>query len=145
MQPFMAVIHGEPIPQGSKTIAKAGNKVWLRDANPKLAAWRKSVSEQVLAERIRMNHEPFKQHQAVSVTILFHLAKPKSVTREWPTVKPDLDKLIRAVFDGCTDANLWYDDSQVVTVNASMVYCAPGDTPNVMMNVFAKKSLLPLN
>ena len=33
--------------------------------------------------------------------------------------RPDLDKLVRATLDGLGSANIWTDDSQVVSMNVS--------------------------
>lgn len=132
---LMFIVEGEAIPQGSKTIAKAGNKVWLRDANPKLKAWRNSLAEQVGQQLEDYDHRVFKQHEPVRAVILIMLPKPKSVSRLKPTVKPDVDKLLRAIFDGLTEANVWYDDSQCVDVKVSKVYCGQFDTPKVFINL----------
>jgi Holliday junction resolvase RusA-like endonuclease len=131
----MFIVEGEAIPQGSKTIAKAGNKVWLRDANPRLKAWRESLTEQVRDQMADYELEGFKQHTPVRAVIVIYLPKPKSVARQKPTVKPDVDKLLRAIFDGLTQANVWYDDSQCVDVKVSKLYCGQFDTPKVFINL----------
>jgi Holliday junction resolvase RusA-like endonuclease len=38
---------------------------------------------------------------------------------------PDLDKLCRAVADAITDAGLWADDAQVVSLVAAKRYSSP--------------------
>jgi Holliday junction resolvase RusA-like endonuclease len=48
-----------------------------------------------------------------------------------PIVAPDLDKLIRAICDSLTDAGLYRDDSQVVTITAAKRYCPEGQPPGV--------------
>jgi Holliday junction resolvase RusA-like endonuclease len=130
---LMFVIQGEAIPQGSKTIAQGGGKVWLRDANPKLKAWRATVAEQIAMQL--PDGYGFKQHEPVRAIIVIYLPKPKSVSRVKPTVKPDVDKLLRALFDGLTDANAWSDDSQCVDVKVSKNYCLEGDTPKVFISL----------
>ena len=49
-----------------------------------------------------------------------------------PTVAPDLDKLVRCVCDAITDAGLWRDDAQVVTLHAAKRY---GRIPGVRITV----------
>lgn len=46
----------------------------------------------------------------------FYLVRPKSVplSRVYPSVKPDGDKLERAVFDALTIARVWRDDGRCV-------------------------------
>lgn len=57
----------------------------------------------------------------VSMQLTFRLTAPKSVRREHPTVRPDLDKLVRAVLDALTGL-AYKDDSQVVSIQASKTY-----------------------
>lgn len=60
----------------------------------------------------------------VSLTLTFHLKKPKSYPkrRELPAIKkPDLDKLVRSVKDALTGV-LYLDDSQVIAHIASKRY-----------------------
>lgn len=51
----------------------------------------------------------------------FAFIKPKTVNRNRPSVKPDLDKLIRAVLDALTGI-AYTDDSQVVRILAQKSY-----------------------
>lgn len=99
-------VEGIPIPQGSKTIAKGGGKVWLRDANAaKLKPWRAKVAA---AADIGVTFT-----DAVLVVAVFYLPKPKTVKRLLPSVKPDLDKLMRALGDGMVDGGLLADDALI--------------------------------
>ena len=61
----------------------------------------------------------------VRVSLVFFIERPKSVKREHPSVRPDIDKLARAVLDGLTTAGVYSDDSQVVDLTASKVYGVP--------------------
>lgn len=68
----------------------------------------------------------------VRVTMTFTFVRPKSVKREKPTVRPDLDNIIKSVFDGLNshkDKNTgmvipgaWIDDSQVCRIIAEKRY-----------------------
>ena len=147
--PLLSKVHlytidGEAIPQGSKTVAQGGGKVWLRDSNPKLKAWRESVTDQVKHFMTANQFEPFEKGDAIRAVILFKLPKPKTVARELPTVKPDLDKLIRSIFDSLTAAGVWVDDSQVVQIQAGKIYCKEGDTPNVIINLHKSPKSMPI-
>ena len=51
--------------------------------------------------------------------------RPASVSakkRPMPTVKPDLDNVVKSVFDGLQQAEVFLDDAQVVEISASKVY-----------------------
>ena len=56
--------------------------------------------------------------------------------RPLPHVKPDLDKLIRAMNDSLTDARVWGDDGQVTTISARKIY---GPTPGAQVSVYREK------
>lgn len=124
---FTCFVGGAPIPQGSKKAFVRGGRVSLVEANDKLKPWRKSVTETVGS--VLFQAEPCAH--AVEVELLFVMPRPKSVTRQHMTVKPDLDKLTRAVFDGVTDSGLWVDDSQVIGVLARKSYEYPTASPGV--------------
>ena len=111
-------VPGIPQPQGSKNAYVRGNRAVLVEANKKLPAWRQSVVDKLEAENVSC--EPMTD--AVDVSIVFFMPRPKSVTRKLPTVKPDLDKLIRAILDAGTKAGIYNDDSQVVEIVAYKFY-----------------------
>jgi len=52
----------------------------------------------------------------------------------WPTTKPDLSKLARAIEDALTNI-LYKDDSQVVVHNQAKLYVDRGDHPRVVVYV----------
>lgn len=117
MPPILITILGVPIPQGSKSLFR-GRMV---DANPKLKRWRKTVTLE--ATRAYAGRMPLEGPVCVCAT--FSLPRPATVPpkrRPWPCVKPDVDKLLRALLDGLTDAGIWGDDGQVVRVVACKVY-----------------------
>jgi Holliday junction resolvase RusA-like endonuclease len=51
----------------------------------------------------------------------FYFKKPKSVKRDFPTVKPDLDNVIKLVLD-CANGILYDDDKQVISLEANKYY-----------------------
>lgn len=118
-------VHGTPQPQGSHRAPRAG--VVISD-NPRLRAWRSTIVKACPREFLA---------GPVSVSAVFRMPRPVSVpkSRKHPAVKPDLDKMLRALFDGITDAGLWEDDSRVVSVAASKRYAPPGEWPGVDVRV----------
>lgn len=113
---------GQPIPQGSMKVIR-GNIIHSQGSA--LAAWRSSIA---LAAR---KQNAFPTREAVTMTMDFTVAKPRTVKRDYPTVPPDLDKLVRAVLDALT-AICYVDDSQVVELYAKKTY---GITPGVRIQI----------
>ena len=109
-------IDGEPAPQGSKTGFIKNGRVVMVEASKKVKPWREAVAARTQEQVKDKFTEP------VEIALVFHLLKPKTVTRKWPAVKPDLDKLIRSTFDGLTTGGLYTDDALVITVSASKQY-----------------------
>ena len=89
---IQAFVPGIPQPQGSKNAYVRGNRAVLVEANKKLPAWRQAVTEKL--EAANVSCQPLQG--AVDAQIIFFMPRPKSVTRLLPTVKPDIDKMIRA-------------------------------------------------
>jgi crossover junction endodeoxyribonuclease RusA len=115
-------IPGIPRPQGSKRIvrSKRGKTLLLED-NTKTAPWRDSVRWAALSA---MREKGIRECIAapLHVTVGFCFPRPKKPKHPmWVAVKPDVDKLLRALFDGLTSA-AWVDDNQVVSVKASKTY-----------------------
>lgn len=107
-------VYGQPAPQGSKRHVGGGRMI---EASKKVGPWRAAVEEAVAS----LFFEPFSG--PVRVEMVFFLKRPKTVTRLMPTVPPDLDKLVRGLFDALTIANVWVDDSLAVEMCAEKVYC----------------------
>jgi Holliday junction resolvase RusA-like endonuclease len=100
-----------------------GGRAVLVEANKKLPAWRKAVSEAASKALLKSGLDPFTG--PVKVNLTFYLARPAKP--KWalvPASKPDLDKLIRAVLDGCLP--LWSDDCLVVEIDAKKLWASEG-------------------
>ena len=124
----------DPAPQGSKkyvgtrTTKSGANIPMIVESSPKLPAWRKAVSDAVIAA-MKASGDDSKFEGAVKVEAVFYLTRKPSVKRELPTVPPDLDKVARSLLDGITARSksgeilgVWKDDSQVVRLDISKVY-----------------------
>jgi Holliday junction resolvase RusA-like endonuclease len=109
-------IDGEPAPQGSKNGFIKNGRVVMVESSIKVKPWRIAVA----AETRKQVQSAFEN--PVEIALVFHLPRPKTVTRKWPAVKPDLDKLIRSTFDGLTTGGLYTDDALVIAVSASKQY-----------------------
>jgi Holliday junction resolvase RusA-like endonuclease len=109
-------VEGEPAPQGSKNGFVKNGRVVMVESSKKVKPWREAVAWQTKAKVTEPMTTP------VEIALVFHLPRPKTVTRKWPAVKPDLDKLIRSTFDGLTTGGLYTDDALVIAVSASKQY-----------------------
>lgn len=124
---------GIPQPQGSKTGFVQGGRAVIVDKNPKLLKpWRAEIAR--VAAAAWAEYGPGAPLDgAVRVEATFVFERPKSVKREHPSVRPDVDKLARALLDGITDAaTVWKDDSQVIRLDVAKRY---GQAPGVLVTV----------
>lgn len=133
-------VPGVAQPQGSKNAYLRGKRCVLVEANKNLPVWRAFVQDKL--EEANAGCEPMTG--PVSLTAIFFMPKPKSVTRALPSVKPDLDKLIRAIGDSATKAGVIADDSQICEIVAHKVYEAEGLPRGVLITLhkFLGESLL---
>lgn len=125
-------VDGIPIPQGSKVVARGGGKVWLRDANAsRLKPWRQRVAA---ASDVGETFDC-----PVMVVAVFYLPVPKRPRWFAPAVKPDTDKLCRALLDGMTDGGLLSDDARVVDLIALKRYATVENPIGVAVSVVEVK------
>ncbi len=130
------------MPQGSTRafVPKGWTRPIITSSAKGLAAWRRLVAD------VAQEHVPDGGPWTgpVSVELCFTLPRPKGErtercdiqhphkgphhmvpVRTWPDRIPDLDKLVRAVFDALAQI-LFADDSQVVGLHACKDWGAPG-------------------
>lgn len=130
-------VAGIPIPQGSKTAYVVNGRAVLADANgKKLKPWRKEITRIARASWL----DRAQLMGPVRLDVVFVFARPVSVKRRLPAVAPDLDKLVRAIGDGVTDAGVWKDDGQVIRLVAEKVY---GAAPGVHVSVSEMSADVP--
>jgi len=115
MKSLLFTADGIPAPQGSKRIVPTsrGPRV-IESSGEKLKTWRRTVT--AAAARA---HVGGPITGPVVVTVNFHLVAPQRPRFTTPAARPDLDKLLRAVLDALTDAEVWEDDGQVIALSAS--------------------------
>jgi crossover junction endodeoxyribonuclease RusA len=107
-------VPGVPAPQGSKRHVGNGRMV---ESSKKVAPWRHAVIQKVQELDLVLG-----LIGPLEVTVSFLLPAPKTLKRQWPSVRPDLDKLLRSTFDALTISGLWIDDSQVIALMANKKY-----------------------
>lgn len=103
---------------------------YVTSQNKGLKPWRDAIKK--AAQSAEKTTEPVGPFPAYEAHVLFLLPRPKSHFKKDGKIKlsapiehnkkPDLDKLVRAVFDGVTDAELWGDDALVNCVSAKKLY-----------------------
>lgn len=112
-------VEGLPAPQGSKRHVGNGRMI---EASKYLPAWRKAIETECQS----LFEEPM--DGALEVELWFYLPKPSSVSRDYPTVMPDVDKLVRGCLDGMVKGGAIVDDSRVVDLHAYKRYSVDGWT-----------------
>lgn len=140
-------VHGLPIPQGSKSfkgMTRDGRAI-LAESSKYLKPWRQHVTRAIRDAIAAATPPPegFPLLGPLIIDIICTMRKPISAPKSrvtWPIVKPDKDKLERAILDAGTTAGLWVDDSQAVGGGTWKVYPreAPGalDRPGVHAVVY---------
>ena len=137
---------GVPIPQGSKRIGRnpaTKRPILLDDNDDVLKPWRELVAH--YARQAARGVEKF--DCPVSLGLTFYMPRPaghykqdgtlKASAPVWPAVKPDADKLERAVCDAITAAGVWADDSRVVVVHKVKRYAAEPHQAGVQVLISA--------
>lgn len=127
-------VYATPVPQGSMKSFIIKGKWGAKDRsivtsdNKKLKPFRGQVTETAMAVLSEKGiAQPFAgKHVPVSILADFYLAKPQSVAKKrvHPSVKPDLDKLIRSLCDAMTGV-IFSDDAQIVEFNVRKKYGSP--------------------
>lgn len=128
-------VPGSPAPQGSKRHVGGGRMV---ESSKAVGPWRERVAiaahNAMTAARL-----PMFTGTPVTVRVEFVMPRPASTPKRITPAavkRPDLDKLVRAVFDACTDV-VWADDSAVVDVRASKRLAEPGEAPCALLRIAA--------
>lgn len=111
MTQFIAFIPVKPTPKGRPRMTRHGHAFTpqkTRDAEKELRFFLKAL-------------KPPKYAGAVSLTLKFHLIRPKSSKKAYPTGRSDLDNYIKLVADAMNGI-LYLDDAQIVSLNAEKRY-----------------------
>ena len=126
-------VFGEPASQGSHSVIN-GRIVQVNSAKHK--RWRNAVAFAALdlvTDGWELLDEP------LELSVVFYLPRPKTVQdREYPAVMPDVDKLLRAVFDSLSGV-IYVDDSRIIAIHAQKLYAdARGVGAVIRVNTLAK-------
>jgi Holliday junction resolvase RusA-like endonuclease len=123
-------VYGQPAPAGSKTIARGREgQQWIRDSSKKSYPWKQQVAQ---AAGGAMSEQSLLDGPLV-LELHFHVPRPKGhygargllkSAPAFPTVKPDVLKLARAVEDALQGV-CFRNDSQIVTETLIKSYGEP--------------------
>jgi len=125
------VVEGVPVTQGSMIalISRSTGRAMVKPMfSAKLSAWRKAISaeaKQAMAGRLLFDGP-------IAVHLVFHLPRPKTVKREWPDRRLDIDKMTRACLDSLTGV-VFSDDSRVCQLEAQKRYAENNPCAAVMV------------
>jgi crossover junction endodeoxyribonuclease RusA len=105
-------VEGIPVPQGSMIRTTYG----MRHSKPEAIALFRSQIGLAVRDAAERQGVLLPLEGALMLSATFVLPRPKSAPKRriWPTVKPDHDKLLRALCDALTQCGAWLDDAQVV-------------------------------
>jgi len=116
-------VDGKAAPQGSKTRNRYGA---VYESSKAVGPWRDAVRAEASRAMRERGLRPVVSGP-VRVSITFRVIRPKSHYRtgrfaaelrgsapRYPDIKPDGDKLTRAVLDGLAAGGVYHDDGQVV-------------------------------
>ncbi len=119
-------VAGVPVPQGSTRAFVVKGRAVTTSSNKNLAQWRQRIATE--AQRVADEAGWWRDGQwAYSVTADFYFPRTKSMGKRKllrHRVRPDADKLARAVGDGITGI-LIADDSEICRWSVSKEYLPP--------------------
>ncbi len=123
---------GEPVPQGSmRALTNKSGRAYMIHSNKDLKPWRDKIVDELKMEC--WGQEPL--DGAIEAHFAFVLPRGKTVKRDRPYAKPDLDKLVRAALDAITASGAIGDDAQVCVLHASKYYVFPGQEAKLKLHL----------
>ena len=134
---FHCKVIGTPVPQGSSKGFNRGGRVIITSANKNLKPWRNTMASNFV-EAIGSRQAPlFSGPVEVSATFIMPRIASLPKSREKAhTVKPDLDKLLRALGDSLSESQVLADDALITQYsNLKKRYALVGEAPGVEVTV----------
>ena len=132
-------VHGRAVPQGQlKIVARGGGHPFLAEGNKEVRPWRALVADAARQAGVLLQ-------SPVRLEVSVYMARPKShygsgrnvdalkpSSPRSPTVKPDVDKLARAIMDALTGV-AYVDDSHVTRLLVLKRYCRAPERVDVVV------------
>tara|TARA_Y100001973_G_scaffold53931_1_gene79797 strand:- start:157 stop:660 length:504 start_codon:yes stop_codon:yes gene_type:complete len=153
---FMGIIYGRPQAMQRHRCARNG-RAYLPEPTRKAL---KKVEDYVKDKLKEHNQKAIPAGVPIHLHIVFihekPLRVPKSYQDKWSqkkwksttyriakTTKPDLDNLIKLIFDGCTNGGMWIDDNQITSINAYDFYAGQVDDACTIFRVSIEEEHMP--
>lgn len=138
------VVAGVPIPQGSSRAFVVKGKAVITSSNRNLAQWRQRIATE--AQKVAQESLFYEEDgNAYQVCAQFYFPRTKAMGKKEiaHTVRPDIDKLIRAVNDGITGI-LIPDDARIdqLTVKKTYLKFDAVYGPRVEISITKRRKLL---
>lgn len=128
-------VYGTPAPQGSKTAVVRGGKAIMFESSKKLVPWRDAC---IMASKMATTEAPTPLAGPLKVKVTFYLERPRSTVRDYPNSAPDVDKLLRGVFDSLQIAEVIMNDGQIVDVDANKLWADENHPPGAVIDISGK-------
>lgn len=130
--PHIIRVFGTPKAQPRPRMTSSGHAY-----NPPSAdAWKEQIELFCRTSKVKDLKGP------VGVETIFYMPIPKAMKKnpqKYHTHKPDIDNLLKAVFDAMTNADVWDDDKQICWIHARKEYENEKQKPGVEILVWEKK------
>jgi len=128
-QSLAFTVPGAAVPQGSAKafLPKGWRRPVITGDNARTKPWRACVASAAQDAQYREGTWRRVSDEAIEIVVGCYFIRPTSVSakrRPSHTVKPDVDKLARALLDALTGL-LWRDDAQVVSLTITKAYAEP--------------------
>lgn len=118
-------------------------RVVITSDNAKVKRWQKDVAR---AAELALGGVTLALSGAVALTATFYMPPPQTMPKDragLPIVKPDLDKLTRAIADALT-GTFYEDDAQIVDLVVHKRYAETPEAARVEVTVVSLTTALPL-
>lgn len=129
---------GVPVGQGSKKAyvnKSTGRAVVVDEKSRALRDWRAAIANAARDELTRVPRPPI--DGPIEVKIYFRFGSSKSDPhRFWHAVKPDLDKLVRAVFDALTEGGAIRDDARICALATKKRFASQAESVGCTIEIY---------
>lgn len=116
MTPVRLLLNIDPVAKGRPRMTRRGNVY---------TPTKTKTFEKTLKSALSRKYSGAPIDEALFVSISFNIQKPKSVTRNHPSVKSDIDNYAKAVLDA-GNGILWKDDAIICELNIEKRYAETG-------------------